>query len=176
MQHAGSSRSLKASTIALTSSLLFIVSIVNPYVYHAAQILFVIIFTIGVLIVDMFGGATLIAFIAGLLNSPVSIVGPFTMLAWLVRGSTTDLLFRILKIYGYHPFHSVKVALAMTVSSLVTGLFHYGVMVKALGLIPEPPFPLLALIFIVSAASTFMGAVIAVKVVNRLRRELDWCT
>ncbi|RLF15972.1 MAG: hypothetical protein DRJ97_02445 [Thermoprotei archaeon] len=172
----GPSRSLRSSTVALTAALLFMVSIVNPYVYHAAQILFAVIFTVGILIVDAFGCATLIALIGGLLHSFTSIIGPLVLPSWLVRGTVADVLLKALRVYGSHPHPTLKVAVAMTASSLITGIFHYVVIVKGLGLIPEPPFPLLLAIFAVASSSTFAGSLIAVKVVNRLGRTLRWYT
>ncbi len=172
MQHARPSRSLRASTIALTSALLFIVSMVNPHVYHVAQVLFAVIFTMGVLVVDAFGCATLIALIGGLLHSFTSIIGPLLLPSWLVRGATADVFLKALKVYGSRPHPVLRVASAMTVSSLATGLFHYVVIIKALGLIPEPPFLLVLVIFVVVASSTFVGSLVAAKAVNRLGRPL----
>jgi len=60
----------------------------------------------------------------------------------------------------------------MTVSSLTTSLFHYVVIIKALGLIPEPPFLLVLVIFVVVTSSTFVGSLVAAKAVNRLERPL----
>lgn len=167
---------MKSSMVALTSALLFMISIVNPHVYHAAQILFAVAFTVGALIVDSFGCATLIALIGGLLHSTTSIIGPLVLPLWLVRGATADALLKALGVYGSRPHPALRAAIAMAASSLATGAFQYAVMVRALGLIPEPPLLLVLAIFALASSSTFVGALIAVKVVNRLGRALRWYT
>ncbi|RLE47279.1 MAG: hypothetical protein DRJ31_09075 [Candidatus Methanomethylicota archaeon] len=164
-----SSRSFKAAITALTSASLFIISVVNPHVYHTLQVLFAIVYTSGVLIVDLFGSASLIAFIGGLLHSTTCPIGLFIMPSWLIRGFTTDLLFKALRIYGSRPHPYLKTAFAMALSSVFTGLSHYLILVKALRLIPEPAFILVLAIFAVAAIFSFVGALIAVKVVNRYR-------
>ena len=136
------------------------------------SVLFAVIFTRGVLVVDAFGCATLIALTGGLLHSFTSIIGPLLLPSWLVRGATADVFLKALKVYGSRPHPVLRVASAMTVSSLATGLFHYVVIIKALGLIPEPPFLLVLVIFVVVTSSTFVGSLVAAKAVNRLERPL----
>ena len=158
---------LRLSLVAIFSVLLFAVALFNRYSFHAGQIIFAIIFTIGVLLIRYRGCAISITFIAGIIYSFTSALGFLIITSWIVRGATVDLLFSVMRIYSSKNPSSIYVSIAMSISSLTTGFAHYMIFVKLLHLIPELAFHIILPMILIAATLTGVGSFLATKYLYR---------
>lgn len=143
----------KGALIAIFSALLFVTAVLNRYTYHTAQILFTIVYATGILLINKKGSAIAIAVLTGLIYSFQSALGPLIIAAWIVRGTVTEGMFLMLKIYEYSKvgkYSFIRIFLSMVISSLITGLFFYYFFVHILKVLPD--FGITAVLMIFSIA------------------------
>jgi hypothetical protein len=138
-------KAAKLSLSVTIAALLVVVSYFSSFLNQGTQAVFAVIFTIGVLCIGSSTSALLISCIGGVAYSFVSPHFGFLMLVpWVVRGLVSGgILFATgtFKTNGYPS--AWKVALAMTVASLLTGLAQYLWLIKILQVIPDTEATLL---------------------------------
>jgi len=167
-------KTFKLSLIAIFSVLLFLISQLHKSLPTIIQVIFAVILTIGVLLINSFGGAIMITSLAGLLYSFTSHIGFLMLIPWIVRGAVVDILFKLFKIYGSN-LDSLKrhllVALGMTIGSVCTGLTQLFVIVFIIKAIPFWGASIVFILILNAAVQTTIGSFIASKyLINRIMR------
>jgi hypothetical protein len=157
---------------ALTAVILVFISIVNPAIYHSLQILFAVIYTIVCLIGGSFGYPTLVLIVAGTLHSFTSPLSFLIVPIWVVRGCTTDIAFKLLKVYESPDPSTARVVIGMGVSSVITGVTFYFLYVEFLKAVPRFPPLIVVFILLYALAQTLVGAYIGVRLYRRVRMML----
>lgn len=169
----------RISLAIVIAALLVVVSYFAGYMDQADQALFAIIFTLGVLAMGTTGSALLISVIGGVAYSFVSPnLGFIMILPWLVRGASTDAI-----MWGLHTFKpssypsATKVTVAMTISSLLTGLAQYFWLIKFLKVVPDTSAVLLLteIAIIIAVVSTIIATYITTRFLfKRIKPILPW--
>jgi hypothetical protein len=169
----GLGKGVKASRLvaltALAAVILVFISIVNPATYHSLQILFAVIYTIVCLIGGSFGYATLVLIVAGTLHSFISPLSFLIVPIWVVRGSTTDVAFKLLKVYERPDPSTARVVIGMGVSSVITGITFYFLYVELLKAVPRFPPMIVVFILLYALAQTLVGTYIGVRLYRRVK-------
>lgn len=171
-------KAAKFSLCALMAALLVVVSYFASYLNQTNQAIFATVFTLGVLSVGSDTAALLISGIGGVAYSFVSPRLGFIMIVpWLVRGITSMLILRGTKTFK-DPYPSpYKVALAMTISSLLTGVTQYFYLAKLLKVIPDTEAVLVAteIAIVVAVVSTLIVSFLTTKYLfKRIKPLLFW--
>lgn len=169
-------KTTKICLIIMTAVLLAVVSKFSSSMHHTGQIVFAIIFTIGILATSSYGSALLITLVAGSIYSLTSYLGFFILISWFMRGITTDILLRAMNTFISANPSPYKVTIAMTAGSLITGLTHYFVLIKLLKLVPEPAVSLVLFSISIGVISTIIGSYLTTKYIfKRIKPLLPWC-
>jgi hypothetical protein len=158
--------SIKITLLAVFSILTFFAALLNKFTMQGGQVVFSIIYSTGSLVLGFFGGATLIALIAGMIYMFQSTLGFFSLASFAVRGVSTDVMFLILRVYNdarHRRYNWVKIAIALVVASFVTGLFQYFFFVIFMKMLIDFGRFIVSLIFIVALVSNAIGGFITGK-------------
>jgi hypothetical protein len=172
-------KAAKISLSVLIASMLVIVSYFSSYLNQANQAVFAIIFTLGVLAIGSSSSALIISLIGGVAYSFVSPHFGFLMLLpWIVRGLSTGAILKVTNTFNQNPIPSaIKVTVAMTIGSLLTGLAQYLWLIKILQVIPDTSAVLLLteIAIIVAVMSTLIVSFLTTKYLfKRIKPLLFW--
>jgi hypothetical protein len=91
---------------------------------------------------------------------------------WVVRGCTTDIAFKLLKVYESPDPSTARVVIGMGVSSVITGVTFYFLYVEFLKAVPRFPPLIVVFILLYALAQTLVGAYIGVRLYRRVRMML----
>jgi hypothetical protein len=171
-------KAAKYSLCAMMAALLVVISYFASYLNQTNQALFAIVFTLGVLAAGSDTSALLISGIGGVAYSFVSPrLGFIMIIPWLVRGVTSMLILRGTKTFK-DPYPSpYKVTLAMTISSLLTGVTQYFYLTKLLKVIPDTVAVLISteIAITIAVVSTLVMSFLTTKYLfKRIKPLLFW--
>jgi hypothetical protein len=172
-------KAAKISLSVVIAALLVMVSYFSSYLNQANQAIFAAIFTLGILAIGSSGSALLIGLIGGVAYSFVSPhLGFIMLLPWVVRGVTTSSILKVTNTFARESIPSAyKVAAAMTVGSLLTGLVQYFWLIKLLKVVPDTPAVLLLTetAIVIAMVSTLVVSFLATKYLfKRIKPILFW--
>ncbi len=159
------SSSIKVALSAIFGVLIFLVELIPPPMSKLFQIFTALFITMAALAIRRPGGATYACLIAGLLDAFYTGL-PIAFVLFMVRGGIFDLALYLLKVWNLQS--SIKVLTSSVISSVVTGLIAYLTLVEWLKIIIMP-FEIFALFIGASTILSGIGAVIGVKLWQRLR-------
>ena len=168
-------KTLQIMLVAVTSVLLFVISLFSRSLQNTDQVFFAIVYTVGILASGSYYSAVAVALVAGTLYSFTSSLGLISLMPWLVRGVTAAAFLRAFNVLAKQNPPAIATALAMTASSVITALFQYYTFVELLRLVPAVPIQLVLVIIGFAAVSTFVGSYLSSKLIaRRIRPILNW--
>ena len=159
------SPSIKIALSAIFGVLIFLVELIPPPMSRLLQIFTALFITMAALAIRRPGGATYACLIAGLLDAFYTGL-PVAFVLFIVRGVTFDLALLFFKVRNSHS--SIRAFTSSILSSFITGFVAYLTLVEWLKIIIMP-FEIFALFIGASTILSGIGAVIGLKLWQRLR-------
>ena len=146
---------------AMFAVLTFAVDLVPHPAGSLFQLFTAFFITMASLIVRRHGTATFVCLIAGLLDAFYTGL-PAALFLFLVRGGTFDLFISTFRAWKGDPPHLIKISAASAMSSTITGLTTYIVIVEGLKIMVMP-FHLFTIFIVASTILSSLGAALAVR-------------
>jgi len=154
----------KVTVSTIFGVLIFSIELIPPPTSRFFQVFTALFITIAALTIQKPGGATYTCLIAGLIDAFYTGL-PIAFVLFAVRGGTFDLTLSAFGAWNSPP--SIKVAASSALSSVVTGFVAYLTIVEWLGIVAMP-FEVFMLFIIVSTILSAIGAIMGVKLWQRL--------
>jgi len=154
----------KITVSTIFGVLVFLIELIPPPTSRLLQVFTALLITMAALTLRKLGAATYTCLIAGVLDAFYTGM-PVGFVLFAVRGATFDLTLSTSRAWSSPP--SIKVAASSVLSSIVTGFVAYLTIVEWLGIVAMP-FEVFMLFIIVSTVLSGIGAIIGVKLWQRL--------
>jgi len=154
----------KVTVSTIFGVLVFLIELIPPPTSRFLQVFTALFITIAALTIHKPGGATYTCLIAGLIDAFYTGL-PIALVLFAVRGGTFDLALSALRTRDSPA--PIKVATPSVLSSVITGFAAYLTIVEWLK-ITVMPFEVFTLFIAVSAILSGIGAIIGVKLWQRL--------
>lgn len=156
--------------IAIFAVLTFAVELVPPPTGKLLQLFTSLFLTMALLLTRRHGTITFICLIVGFLDALYTGL-PIALFLFLIRGGTFDLLIFSLKVWKGDKPHLIKISIASGISSIITGLAAYTVVIDWLKIM-EVSFQIFTGFIVASTIFSILGAALAVRIWRKLPQTI----